>query len=117
MDETLKPEDAGKILEELVDAQNHAHLLGLMMNVNPSDVEAIQTTYQQPKDRLLHIIIAFLNQTQPGPTWRAIIKALKTKTVNLPRLAASLEETYFPEPATVHESSTVSGEFVITPFS
>ena len=117
MDETLKPEDAGKILEELVDAQNHAHLLGLMMNVNPSDVEAIQTTYQQPKDKLLHIIIAFLNQTQPRPTWRAIIKALRTKTVNLPRLAASLEEAHFPEPATVHESSTVSGESAIAPFT
>ena len=87
------------------------------MNVNPSDVEAIQTTYQQPKDRLLHIIIAFLNQTQPRPTWRAIIKALRTKTVNLPRLASSLEETHFPELTTVYESSTVSSESPIAPFT
>ena len=55
MDETLKPDDAGKILEEILDVQNHAHLLGLAMNVKPRDVEAIKTTYQQPNDRLLYI--------------------------------------------------------------
>ena len=97
MNETLTPDDAGKILEELLDAQNHAHLLGLMMNVKPSDVEAIQATYQQPKDRLLHIIIAFLQQAEPRPTWRAIVDALKSPAVDLPALARRVEAAYFPD--------------------
>ena len=54
VDETLRPEDAGKILEELVDAQNQAHLLGLAMNVNSHEVEFIQATYQQPKEASPH---------------------------------------------------------------
>ena len=85
-----------KILEELLDAQNHAHLLGLMMNVKPRDVEAIQATYQQPKDRLLHIILAFLNQAEPRPTWRVIVDALKSPVVNLETLAMRVEAAHFP---------------------
>ena len=98
MKETLTADDARKILEELLDAQNHAHLLGLMMNVKPRDVEAVQATYQQPKDRLLHIIIAFLQQAEPRPTWRDIIDALKSPVVGLTALARRVEAAYFPDP-------------------
>ena len=94
------------------DALNHAHLLGMAMNVNPHEVEAIRATYQQPKDRLLHIIMAFLNQVKPRVTWRVIINALRTHTVNLPWLAASLEAAHFPETTAVCEPLTVSGESV-----
>ena len=94
MDETLTPEDARNILEELLEAQNSAHLFGLMISVKPRDVEAIQTMYQQPKDRLLHIILKFLNQEEPRPTWRVIVDALRTNTVNLPRLATRLEAAH-----------------------
>ena len=97
MNETLTPDDAGKILEELLDAQNHAHLLGLMMNVKPRDVEAIQAMYQQPKDRLLHIIISFLQQTEPTPTWRTIVDALKSPVVGLTALARRVEAAHFPD--------------------
>ena len=103
MNETLSEDDAGKILEELLDAQNHAHLLGLMMNVKPRDVEAIQTTYQQPKDRLLHIIIAFLRQAEPRPTWRAIVDALKSSVVGLTALARRVEATHFPDPTSTRD--------------
>ena len=97
MDETLRPEDVGKVLEELLDAHNQAHLLGLMMNVKPRDVEAIQATYQDPKDRLLHIIIAFLKQAEPRPTWRAIVNALKSPVVGLTALARRVEAAHFPD--------------------
>ena len=97
MNETLTPDDAGKILEELLDSQNHAHLLGLMMNVKPRDVEAIQATYQQPKDRLLHVIIAFLQQAEPRPTWRVIVDALKSPVVGLTALAMRVEAAHFPD--------------------
>ena len=76
---------------------NHAHLLGLMMNVKPRDVEAIQATNQQPKDRLLHIIIAILRQAEPRPTWRAIVDALKSPVVGLTALARRVEAAHFPD--------------------
>ena len=95
--ETLTTDDAGKILEELLDAQNHAHLLGYAMNIKPRDVEAIQVRYQDPKDRLLHIILAFLQQAEPRPTWRTIVDALNSPVVNLPALARRVEAAHFPD--------------------
>ena len=47
--DTLTERDAARILEELLAAQNSAHLLGLMLNVKPHDVEAIQNKYQDPR--------------------------------------------------------------------
>ena len=106
MNETLTLDDAGKILEELLDAQNHAHLLGLMMNVKPRDVEAIQATYQQPKDRLHNIIIALLQQAEPRPTWRAIVDALKSPVVGLTALARRVEAAHFPDPTATRDVVT-----------
>lgn len=97
-------------MEELVEAQNHAHLLGLMLSVKPHNVEAIQKTYQQPMDRLFHIILAFLRQSQPRPTWKVIIDALRSQVVNLPELATRLERAHFPAQTAVQELPTASGE-------
>ena len=113
MNETLKPEDAGKILEELLDAQNQAHLLGLMMNVKPRDVEAIQTTYQKPIDRLYHIIIAVLRQAEPRPTWRVFINALKSPVVGLTALARRVEAAHFPDPTATRGSPAIPGKSMI----
>ena len=77
-----------------------------MMNVKPRDVEAIQATYQQPKDRLLHIIIAFLRQTEPRPTWRAIVDALKSPVVGLTDLARRVEAAHFPDPNSTRDVVT-----------
>ena len=87
-----------------------------MMNVKPRDVEAIQTTYQQPKDRLLQVIIAFLQQAEPRPTWRSIVDALKSPVVGLTALARRVEAAHFPHPTATHELPAVFGESVIGPF-
>ena len=78
-------------------AQNSAHLLGLMLNVKPRDVDAILIKYQDPKDRLYHIIIAFLGQAEPRPTWRVIVGALRSPVVNLTALARRVEAAHFPD--------------------
>ena len=80
-----------------MDAQNSAHLLGLMLNVKPRDVEAILIKYQDQKDRLYHIIIAFLGQAEPRPTWRVIVGALRSPVVNLTALAGRVEAAHFPD--------------------
>ena len=74
-----------------------------MMNVKPHDLEAIETRYQQPKDRLFHVIIAVLQQAEPRPTWGAIIKALNNPVVGLTALAKKLEATHFPDPTSTRD--------------
>ena len=68
-----------------------------MLNVKPRDVEAIQNKYQDPKDRLYHIILAFLGQAEPRPTWRVIVDALRSPVVNLTALARRVEAAHCPD--------------------
>ena len=104
MGEILTESDAVFILEELTEAQNHAQLLGLVLNIMPAEVEAISKMYQDPKERLYHIILAFLRQVEPPPTWRAIVNALKSPVVNLTALAKRVEAAHFLDPTTYGES-------------
>ena len=97
MNETLTPDDAGKILEELLEAQNQSFMLGLGLNLRLHEVEAIHARYQDPRERLLHIIIAFLRQAEPRQTWRVIVEALRNPIVNLPALARRVEAAHFPD--------------------
>lgn len=84
-----------------------------MLNIKPSDVEAIQATYEEPTDRLLHIIITFLSQTEITPTWSVIVKALKSKIVNLHYLARKVEAAHATQ---IHETPAITapGEIIYT---
>ena len=108
MDETLTESDAAEILEELLSAQNQSYLLGMKLKLPLHEVEAIHLKYSDPRERLLHVIIAFLRQAEPRPTWRVIVEALRNPIVNLPALARRVVAAHFPEPL------TVSGESALT---
>ena len=98
MDETLKPDDAGDIAEELNDAQTQSFSLGLKLKLPLSEVEAIHSQYRSSRDCLLHVIIEFLRQVEPRPTWRVIVEAFSSRLVNQPALARRVEATHFPDP-------------------
>ena len=72
-------------------------MLGLALNLPLHDVEAIHSQYRNPKECLLHVIIAFLEQAEPRPTWSVIVEALKSPTVNLTALAKEVESAHFPD--------------------
>ena len=105
--EVLTPNDAIKVLEELLPAQNQSFELGLRLNLEPHQVEGIHSTYSEPAKRLLRVVMLFLNQVEPRPTWRVIVEALKSPAVNLPQLAMAVEAAHFPDatPALVPEAS------------
>ena len=97
MDETPTPKYAGKILEELLESQNQSFVLGLRLNLPFHEVEAIHSQFLNPRDRLLHIIIAFLRQAEPRPTWKVIVEALRNPIVNLRALAKRVEAAHSSE--------------------
>ena len=85
-------------LEELLPAQNKSYELGLKLKLPHHEVESIHSVYSKPQSRLLHILIGFTNQTEPRPTWRVILEALRSPAVNLPALARRVEAAHFPNP-------------------
>ena len=77
------------------------------------ELEAISKMYQDPKERLYQIILAFLRQEEPPPTWRAIVNALRSPIVNLTALAKRVEAAHFPDPTASRDPPTTSGNFFI----
>ena len=96
MDETLTPDDAVDVLNELLPAQNKSYELGLKLKLPQHVVEAIHK--ESPSDRcLLQILSKFLQQAEPIPTWRVIVDALKNPVVGLTALARRVEAAHFPD--------------------
>ena len=109
----LAEADAFSILEELLPAQNKAYLLGLKFKLESYVVESIHKSYSEPQMHLLHVILEFLKQENPKPSWRAIVDALKSPAVNLPQLAKKIEENHFPGSTSVNVPVT-SGKILHT---
>ena len=97
-DKTLTPDDAAGMLDELLEAQNKPRIFGLKLNLPLHIVDSIHSTYSQPCDRLLQVLIEFTKRTDPRPTWRVIVDALRSPAVDLPHLAKKVEATHFPDP-------------------
>ena len=99
--QSLSTDDLADVMAEIVEAQNQSRFIGLQLKVPNYVVEGIQQTYQQPKDRLYYIVLEFLKQVDPEPTWTAIADALKSPLVGFSRLAQKIERKYCsPPPST-----------------
>ena len=96
VDKTLTPSDAVNMLEELLPVQNQSGVLGLKLRLPPHIVDAIHCTKQDLKECLLKVIMEFLQQAEPRPTWRIIIDALRTRSpiVRMSALAKKLEAAH-----------------------
>ena len=95
-DETLDEDAAVHILEEILDAQNESDIFGRILKIPQRTVDGIHYRYSTPRDRLYHVIVEFLKQVEPRPTWRAILDALRSPAINLPRLAEEIERNHSP---------------------
>ena len=94
-DKTLTPDDAVDVTEKLLPAQNKSYMLGLKLKLPQHEVEAIHLRYTEPRYHLLHVIMKFLNQEEPGPTWRVIVEALRSPLVGESALAKEIESDFF----------------------
>ena len=96
LNETLTPDDAVDVFEEVLPAQNKSYELGLKLKLSQHAVEAIHSRQSPPDKCLLKILIKFAQQVEPRPTRRVIVEALKSPAVNLPALARRLEAAHVP---------------------
>ena len=103
MDETLTPDGAVEVFEEILPAQNRSYQLGLKLKLPQHDVEAIHSNNLPPDKCLLEVLIKFSQQTEPRSTWRVIIEALKSPAVNLPALAERVQAARFPDPTATRD--------------
>ena len=111
-DITLTERDAKDMFEELVVAMNKAYELGLVLKLLPHELDAIRKTYPDPRECLLQVILSFLRQAKPRPTWKVIVDALRSPAVNLTALAERVEAAHFPDPAATRSPPPATSESV-----
>ena len=90
----LTPNDAVDVLEQIIEIQNESYLLGLKLKLPEHEVKGIHSMYQEPRSRLLHVLIKASEQDEPGLSWRAIVEALKSAAINAIPLARRIEAKY-----------------------
>ena len=108
-DEALSANDAAGMLDELLEVQNKSRIFGLKLKLPLHAVDSIHSTYSQPEDRLLQVLIEFTKQVDPRPTWRVIANALRSPAVNLPHLARKVEKAHFPDPTSTRDVASETG--------
>ena len=95
-DKILTPDDIERILEEILPAMNRSRYIGMALKIPEHIIQTIHDRYEDPQDRLSYILLEFLRQVEPRPTWRAIVDALKSPLVNCTYLAQEVEKSYCP---------------------
>ena len=85
------------IFEELLPAQNHSYTLGIKLRLYPYVLDHIHQNTRRPSDHLLGVIMEFLKNSDPRPTWRVIVDALRSPVVRLHQLAAQVEAAHLPD--------------------
>ena len=96
------------VLEELLPAQNKSYELGLKLKLPQYAVEAIHSKDLPPEKYLFKVLIKFLQQVEPRPTWRVIVQALRSQVVNLSALARAVEEDHLPNPLPLLPASALA---------
>ena len=106
---TLAPDDAADIMEEILEAQNQSFWLGMKLKLPHHEVEAINSRQSEPRDCLFYVIIAFLKQAEPRPTWRVIVEALRNRVVGLSALARRIEVAHISDSTSTRELQLSTG--------
>ena len=99
-DSTLHESDTRIIYEELYEVRAKSKMLGLVLGLEKSTVDAIGAEYRDPADQLVQVIAEFLKQAEPGTTWRVIVNALRSPLIGMHALAKKIEAKYSIVPAT-----------------
>ena len=93
-EQKLTPADLDAVLTATLEAQNKYKYIGLGLNIRSYVIEKIESSEKDSQDRLCRVLQEYLKQTDPNPTWGAIVAALRKDTVDEPRLAKTIEDKY-----------------------
>ena len=88
----LSLDDLAKIIEDVHDAVDKWHNIGIQLGLHESDLKSIESNYPRQNDRLREMICKWLQNKVA--TWGKMVSALKSRTVGEGYLAEQLESKY-----------------------
>ena len=88
----LSLDDLAKIIEDVHDAVDKWHNIGIQLGLHESELKSIESNYPRQNDRLREMICKWLQNKVA--TWGKMVRALKSRTVGEGYLAEQLESKY-----------------------
>ena len=95
----LSVDDLCQVIEDIYDAVDKWHNIGMQLNLHESDLKGIESNYPRRGDCLREMVYRWLRTG--NATWNMMINALKSRTVGEFYLAEQLNKKY-RTPATTH---------------
>ena len=86
------PLDLRTVQGALWDAKCKWYNLGLDFGLDESSLDAIRVNYQEVEDRFREVLWKCLKSVTPS--WKALVKALRAPTVDIPHIASKIESKY-----------------------
>ena len=88
----------GRVYEALIDIKHLWYVLGLQLGLGSRKLDGIKAKYpNQFEDALLEMLKQWLKQTEKPRNWKAIVKALRQKSVNQEETAKEIESNCLKE--------------------
>ena len=88
--------DLNKVLGHVYSARCKWMQIGIALDMDPDDLEAIKVEFYDVGSWFTHMLIQWLTRVFPQPSWDAMIKALKEPHVGYPQLAEKVEQMVYP---------------------
>ena len=89
--------DVVEIVVELLPVQTKSMLLGRLVGLPTATIDVILDQNKNDLEKqLFWIIEEFVKQTEPRPTWRVILNALRSPLLRKDHLAREIEGKLFP---------------------
>lgn len=101
---TLSLDDLAQIIEDIHDAVDKWHNIGIQLGLHESDLKSIESNYPRQNDRLREMICKWLQNK--AASWKKMVAALKSRTVGEAYLAEKLEEKYCKSAAQITVTRT-----------
>ena len=87
--------DLPLVNDEIRSARAKWYYLCLTLQLDPDELDSIDKTCRgNPGDCLMEALKIFLKKSQPKPTWKMIVDALKSPGVGFGMLAEQIQEKY-----------------------
>ena len=104
----LTLDDLGLLLEELVNVRTQWYPLGLQLKVRTGTLDRIRAQFHDPRDQLLEMLKTWLT-TAVNPSWKALINALRSRSVGAYKLADDLMRKWMEETEVgIHKSKQLA---------
>lgn len=87
--------DMSEVYDLVYPVRTKWNSFGLQLKMNYDDLTAIKKECREdPEECLKELLSRWLKRADPKPTWKALVKALKSKTVGFGGLAQEVKRKY-----------------------